>query len=115
MSERHTGKIKKFEYGSGYGHIIPDDPGPTVGADVFLHHVDFRIKLRPGIAVEYDLVSNDGKGLKAVNVVFPDQPLVAAARRVAGVSKKADGRGQSAIVRVAIAELEQALRGGNGA
>lgn len=61
------GKVKWFNDAKGYGFIEPED-----GDDVFVHHSEIQgdgfKTLSEGQQVEFD-VTEDQKGLKAVNVV----------------------------------------------
>lgn len=67
--ERHTGIVKWFSPGKGYGFITPDTPGK---GDVFVHYsalegMGFRT-LEENQRVEFS-IEDTPKGPQAVNVV----------------------------------------------
>jgi cold shock protein len=64
MAERVQGVVKWFSNAKGYGFIQPPE-----GADVFVHHADIEMEgyrtLIEGEPVEFELVANGSKGLRA--------------------------------------------------
>ena len=72
-----VGTVKWFSPDKGFGFIIPDNPDPTQGDEIFVHYSaiegDGYRNLQESDRVRYDLV-DQGKGPQAQNVRHLHEP-----------------------------------------
>jgi CspA family cold shock protein len=69
VPQKHTGALKWFNARKGFGFITPDDPGPSLGRDVFLFCDDVKtFSVRTGDRLQYSLVTNGDKGMRAIGI-----------------------------------------------
>jgi len=110
-SDQMTGMLKSFDNRKGFGFLIPDDPGPTMGRDVFVHVTQTgSMRLTIGQRFAFDLAAHDGKGLQATNLRSLSDPMrVAAAAAMEWLKANVDATHDVSGVRGVIAALENAL------